>query len=97
MKIDLVKRRTRSAAMPEQGVTFTRDEQTRINEIARTFAGVPFETLDVLREALARQVIRLEDAQEWTVGADEAEAARREAFEGALLHYMAVWVAVARV
>lgn len=92
MRIDAHKSRT--AGLPLHGVKFTAQELTKINELARTFANVPSDTLFLIREALAHSALRLEAVSDWTCGPSEDN--RRTQHEETLITYRAVYLAFHR-
>jgi hypothetical protein len=89
MKISLTRSRTHSN--PTDGVSFSAEDNTKITEIAQGLALMPDGVRSTIRNAVAREIIWLEQVGDWTIG--EADAARREGLEIALLTYQATYVA----
>jgi hypothetical protein len=95
MRVNYVTRGRRSSATPERGITFTSAEKKRISELAGRLVPLGYDSLAVLRDALSHEAYRLEDAEEWAAG--ESEEIRKRQFEDTVIHYMAVWAAIARL
>lgn len=81
----------RTYSNPVNGVSFSPEDNDKITEIAQGLALVSDEVRSTIRNAVAREIIWLEQLGDWTAG--EAEAARRAGLELALLTYQATYTA----
>ncbi len=69
------------------------DAEARI--IARAMTAMPYNTMAAIRQALAHDIIRLDQAIEWANG--ESEEQRAAQFRTAVITYFAVNMAMARL
>jgi hypothetical protein len=83
--------RARTHSNPIDGVTFSVEDNAKIAKIAQGLALVSDDVRSTIRNAVAREVVWLEQVGDWTAG--EAELARREGLELALLTYQATYTA----
>jgi hypothetical protein len=86
MQINPLQHRTRSN--PTAGVKFSRDEQAHTRAAADVLRDLDYIDQDVLRNALSRYAMHLEELADWT--ADGNEEIRRGEYETALVLFEAV-------
>ncbi len=82
----------RTHSNPTAGVNFTVADQYQIDELVPGFQALPDYALGIVRSALAREIIWLEQVSDWTAGPREEE--RRVQFERALIAYQATTEAI---
>lgn len=94
MKMHQSKRPT--LAEPLQGVTFEKADREEIQAQARALATLPHSARLAVYTALRHEVVRLDQAWDWTVPGSDNEAERRDLFQAAAVAYQAAEYAVGR-
>jgi len=82
--------KTRTTSNPLAGVHISSEDATRINDIMGALASVPGDIVEVMRSALARQIVEYDVLGEWTEG--EAEKFRLSRQEQSMIAYRATYV-----
>lgn len=91
MRIKPISRRTQSD--PTEGVVFTVAEQKEITEYGSAMLSLPERMIRVIRSALAREIMFMEELGDWVSPDSQDEERQQARLKDALLTYQATYAA----